>query len=672
MDMKNILSKLSQLNEGAAKNESILDEPSTKETPTGRVHTAKPGGYGRKDDEDDEGKKVKSSAAPRGRGRPKKGADSTTGEVMKPDWSAFGGPKPGSKSKDAKLPKWDKSKTTKHSLKEYFNSLDKAMNEGGLAVQPIPAPKQTGQNFMIKDPSNPQAAAITTTDPAVVNAAKQGTLTMQKPGAAPTSSMAKPVTGAGSQVGAMAEDDEKWIQGAIKKPGAFTAKAKSHGITPAQFRAKVLANKKDYPAKTEKQAQLAKTLSKLQEVDAPQYFAQSSPMSTGGRNPNRLEEGNLRITEGKVKELSMDLKELTDEQFKKKYKMTKAEMRTSMKQKGEKQGVAEAAPMSSQQRASDRDEQWAMQQGAKNNGIRTSQQRGYTRTSQERASDRDEQWAKQQGVAEAAPMSSQQRASDRDEQWAMQQGAKNNGIRTSQQRGYTRTSQERASDRDEQWAKQQGVAEGETTQTSTGRVHKGTYGTSYDDDYTAPPTQRGRGRPKKGADSTTGEVMKPDWSAFSKKVTPKTKLPTTRHKMVSEEGAKPDFLDLDKDGNKTEPMKKAAKKKVKEGMEHKLQAARLEGKSHALRKMAYNCSHDDMEEARHYHDGFKEGLDECYGQMPSMGHTSTDSLSPEAGAMASYGARDMDEGNAFTAGLASTPRGSAFSLGGNKFTDRSN
>jgi len=613
MDMKNILSKLSQLNEGAAKNESILDEPSTKETPTGRVHTAKPGGYGRKDDEDDEGKKVKSSAAPRGRGRPKKGADSTTGEVMKPDWSAFGGPKPGSKSKDAKLPKWDKSKTTKHSLKEYFNSLDKAMNEGGLAVQPIPAPKQTGQNFMIKDPSNPQAAAITTTDPAVVNAAKQGTLTMQKPGAAPTSSMAKPVTGAGSQVGAMAEDDEKWIQGAIKKPGAFTAKAKSHGITPAQFRAKVLANKKDYPAKTEKQAQLAKTLSKLQEVDAPQYFAQSSPMSTGGRNPNRLEEGNLRITEGKVKELSMDLKELTDEQFKKKYKMTKAEMRTSMKQKGEKQGVAEAAPMSSQQRASDRDEQWAMQQGAKNNGIRTSQQRGYTRTSQERASDRDEQWAKQQGVAE-----------------------------------------------------------GETTQTSTGRVHKGTYGTSYDDDYTAPPTQRGRGRPKKGADSTTGEVMKPDWSAFSKKVTPKTKLPTTRHKMVSEEGAKPDFLDLDKDGNKTEPMKKAAKKKVKEGMEHKLQAARLEGKSHALRKMAYNCSHDDMEEARHYHDGFKEGLDECYGQMPSMGHTSTDSLSPEAGAMASYGARDMDEGNAFTAGLASTPRGSAFSLGGNKFTDRSN
>ena len=82
------------------------------------------------------------------------------------------------------------------------------------------------------------------------------------------------------------------------------------------------------------------------------------------------------------------------------------------------------------------------------------------------------------------------------------------------------------------------------------------------------------------------------------------------------EGKKPDFLDLDKDGDKKEPMKKAAqdKKKVKEGMDHKLQAARLEGKSHGLRKEGYNCRFDDMEESRMYHEGYKEGLDECYGQ----------------------------------------------------------
>ena len=48
----------------------------------------------------------------------------------------------------------------------------------------------------------------------------------------------------------------------------------------------------------------------------------------------------------------------------------------------------EAAPSTSQQRGADADEQWALQQGAKNTGFKTSQQR---------ASDADEQWALQQG-----------------------------------------------------------------------------------------------------------------------------------------------------------------------------------------------------------------------------------------------------------------------------------
>ena len=230
----------------------------------------------------------------------------------------------------------------------------------------------------------------------------------------------------------------------------------------------------------------------------------------------------------------------------------------------------------------------------------------------------------------------------------------------------------------------------------------------------------------------------------------------------AKKGAKPDFLDIDKDGDKKEPMKKAVKDKkkvkegitsmkntfvilddslldqianmngsevdpdagtvetwdentfrqlnafaqknptrlkraqsitgrlqmarpvggtapgpeynLKEGMEHGLQAARLEGKSHALRKMPYNCTHDDMEEARHYHDGFKEGLDECYGQMPILGLARVSEMGqgPEVSTMASYGADDMgmEEGNAFTAGLAKTPHGGKFRVGGSSFTDR--
>lgn len=60
----------------------------TKETSTGRVHKAGPGGYGRKDDDEDDDKKKDKKAQPavkRGRGRPKKGADSETGEVKKWD-----------------------------------------------------------------------------------------------------------------------------------------------------------------------------------------------------------------------------------------------------------------------------------------------------------------------------------------------------------------------------------------------------------------------------------------------------------------------------------------------------------------------------------------------------------------------------------------------------------
>jgi len=51
-----------------------------------------------------------------------------------------------------------------------------------------------------------------------------------------------------------------WIQGAIKKPGSFTAQAKSRGLTPAEFQSKVLANKEDYSSTTVRRANLRKTL----------------------------------------------------------------------------------------------------------------------------------------------------------------------------------------------------------------------------------------------------------------------------------------------------------------------------------------------------------------------------------------------------------------------------
>jgi hypothetical protein len=84
-----------------------------------------------------------------------------------------------------------------------------------------------------------------------------------------------------------------------------------------------------------------------------------------------------------------------------------------------------------------------------------------------------------------------------------------------------------------------------------------------------------------------------------------------------------------------------------------------------------------MEEARQYHEGFKEGLDECYGQMPIQGYVGEMGQST-VDDMASFGAHtptmedDMEEGNAFTKKLATTPAGGSFSLGGKSFRDTSN
>ena len=91
------------------------------------------------------------------------------------------------------------------------------------------------------------------------------------------------------------------------------------------------------------------------------------------------------------------------------------------------------------------------------------------------------------------------------------------------------------------------------------------------------------------------------------------------------EGKKPDFPDIDDDGNRKESIAKAAqdakkgKQKVKESMDTRLKAAHLRGKAHAMAKEGYNCRYEDIEETRMYHEGYKEGLDECYGQVPIRG-----------------------------------------------------
>jgi len=56
---------------------------------------------------------------------------------------------------------------------------------------------------------------------------------------------------------------KNWIKGAIRRPGAFTKKAKAAGETTEQYAAAVTKPGSKAPALTKKQANLAKTLAKL-------------------------------------------------------------------------------------------------------------------------------------------------------------------------------------------------------------------------------------------------------------------------------------------------------------------------------------------------------------------------------------------------------------------------
>ena len=155
MDFKSLISQLDQLNEATTK------------TKTGLKHTAEPGGYGRKDDEDDEGSKVKDkSAEKKGKGRPKK-ATSTSGEDKKYDFSAFGV----TKGKDVKLPKHDKKKTKKHSIKEYLDQMYAPLNEQGITVKPMP-----GASQIIGANGKPMGTADAATANTIKQASEKGTL----------------------------------------------------------------------------------------------------------------------------------------------------------------------------------------------------------------------------------------------------------------------------------------------------------------------------------------------------------------------------------------------------------------------------------------------------------------------------------------------------------------
>ena len=472
MDIRDILKSFDNLSEA------------TTTTDKGTVHKAGPGGYGNKhgaeDVKDQYGNRVgraslskmgqaDAPAVKRGKGRPPKNADAS-GEVKKYDSSEL------SKAMGmGKAPKPTGKPSVKHSLKEYFDQMDEALSEAGLAVQPMPATPAvkaqqqmaTKPSFLIKDPANPNMPAITTQDPAVVQAAKNGTMSMQKPGATPTQQGATPATGAGSQVAPLEERGDELST----RPSMFRSKADmDNRMTNA-----------GEPTSGEKRIQ--------------RYLKHTMK--------NTQKQGGLSGPKGVLPE----------------------------------QGMAEGGDV------------------GKHNNATT----GFDALVRKLTPKYGKEAATKIAGAQLKKMS---------EAEAPQHFAQSSPLSTANR----------------------GVLESKKPDANKNRIP----------DY----AEDGKGK----------NDLKKKGAAPKKGVNPFAK--------------------------------KDEKKKVKEGMDSKLQAARLRGKSHALAKEAYNCHYDDMEESRCYHEGFKEGLDECYGQMPILGRTAVGEMGqgPEVATMASYGAHDdLDE-----------------------------
>jgi len=61
--------------------------------------------------------------------------------------------------------------------------------------------------------------------------------------------------------------EKDWIQGAVKRPGAFTKKAKAHDMSVQGFASYVDKNPKKFDTRTKRQANLAQTFAKMRKED---------------------------------------------------------------------------------------------------------------------------------------------------------------------------------------------------------------------------------------------------------------------------------------------------------------------------------------------------------------------------------------------------------------------
>ena len=561
MDFKSLLSQLDQLNEATTK------------TKTGLKHTAEPGGYGRKDDEDEEGNKVKAaSTEKRGKGRPKK-ATQSSGEDKKYDFSAFGV----TKGKDVKLPKHDKKKTTKHSLKEYFDAIDQEMLAEAEQIQIKPAnqmPKQPGQMSMGQKPAMPgQQQQVAGQPQKQTQVIAQGNKTLGTVDNPQLAQQIKQSIGKGEMTlmpDQMHEDEmdegiadwakEKYhdykMGSEIRKAG----KATMRGNTAAADAANMAAGTHGDKVLSTRYKSTGSTMNK-QSNHLP-GGEQDATNIARLRQQGKIREADMPPNDSLMSPIGEGKRTKADDKAEKAGKKVTKDLEYDMKHKGKDDNKAERA------------------------GKKVTKDIEY-----------DEK--KKVNELSVNTLNRVHGAAVRDANDASRDG-------------------------DEEKAGKRYALAGKASNK-------------------AELKNRAAGL-KPSGQHDLGEAKKPD----------------------ANKNGIPDYAE---DGKGKNDLKK---KKVKEGMDHRVKAARHAGKAHALGKQGYNCTYDDMGESRSYHEGYKEGLDECYGQMPIQGYVGE--ANPVVNTMASYGAHTpqiADDGNAFTAALKKTPQGGKFTLGGKSFTDNS-
>lgn len=74
--------------------------------------------------------------------------------------------------------------------------------------------------------------------------------------------------------------EKKWIQKAIKRPGAFTKKAKAAGKSVSAYASSVLKEGSKASTRTKRQAALAQTLSKMRKKKTTKKYQTAGPVDS--------------------------------------------------------------------------------------------------------------------------------------------------------------------------------------------------------------------------------------------------------------------------------------------------------------------------------------------------------------------------------------------------------